>query len=128
MTPKDLLASMLPSLPTMPVLPATTTFYQTSKTGLVTPNQPIHIATLVAEQESKPKASVTILSEYCKGCELCVRACPTGNLSLSQQLNRKGYHPAVFDFEGARGQCSACGICYWVCPDMAITKIGRLGP
>ncbi len=128
MTARKLLVSALPSAPTMPILPTTTAFYLTSKTGLSTPNQPVHIATVISQEGRKPKSLVTVLSEYCKGCELCVHACPTGNLSLSDQLNRKGYHPAVFTFEGTHGPCSACGICYWVCPDMAISKVGRLGP
>jgi 2-oxoglutarate ferredoxin oxidoreductase subunit delta len=128
MTAKKLLTSSLPSSPTIPTLPTTTTFYLTSKPGLSMPDQPAHITTVVAQLGRKPKSLVTVLSEYCKGCELCVHACPTGNLSLSEHLNRKGYHPAVFTFEGTNGPCSACGICYWVCPDMAISKVGRLGP
>jgi 2-oxoglutarate ferredoxin oxidoreductase subunit delta len=128
MIARKLLTSSLPSAPTMPVLPTTIAFYLGSKPGLSTPNQPTHLATVIAQQERKPKSLVTILAEYCKGCELCVRACPTGNLSLSEDLNRKGYHSAVFTFEGTKGPCSACGICYWVCPDMAISKVGRLGP
>ncbi len=72
------------------------------------------------------KVHVTIASELCKGCELCVLACPSGNLSLSDQLNRNGYHPAVFKYEGSHGPCSACGICYWVCPDFSISEIRRI--
>ena len=71
------------------------------------------------------KAHVSIAAELCKGCELCVLACPSGNLSLSDQLNRNGYHPVVFTYEGSRGPCSACGICYWVCPDFSISEIRR---
>jgi 2-oxoglutarate ferredoxin oxidoreductase subunit delta len=75
---------------------------------------------------TQPKALVEVAPELCKGCELCVYACPTGNLVLSRYLNRKGYHPAVFSYDGTRGPCSACGICYWVCPDLAITEVRRL--
>jgi len=114
MAPKHLLAAVLPSIPTLPVLPTVKMFYISSKTGLSTPNQAAPFTTILAEQEAKPKSLVSIISEYCKGCELCVLACPTGNLALGEQLNRKGYHPAVFSFDGTRGQCSACGICYWV--------------
>ena len=69
---------------------------------------------------------VKIIPELCKGCELCVHACPSGNLTLSAGLNGKGYHPAVFSYEGTRGRCTSCGICYWVCPDMAISEIRRI--
>ncbi len=72
------------------------------------------------------KAHVSILPELCKGCELCVFACPSGNLAMSSQLNRNGYHPVVFSYDGTKGPCSACGICYWVCPDFAISEIRRL--
>ena len=38
---------------------------------------------------------VTISELVCKGCGLCVRACPKGVLALSKtKLNAKGYHPA----------------------------------
>jgi 2-oxoglutarate ferredoxin oxidoreductase subunit delta len=130
MTARRLLSTAMPSAPAIPILPASVEFYLSTKPGITTPNQPVHITTIMAEEEraSKPKSLVMILSEYCKGCELCLHACPTGNLTLSDQLNRKGYHPAVFRYEGTHGPCSACGICYWVCPDMAISKVGRLRP
>ena len=38
---------------------------------------------------------LTISELVCKGCGLCVRACPKGVLALSKtKLNAKGYHPA----------------------------------
>ena len=38
---------------------------------------------------------VTINELVCKGCGLCVRACPKNVLALSRtKLNAKGYHPA----------------------------------
>jgi 2-oxoglutarate ferredoxin oxidoreductase subunit delta len=81
---------------------------------------------LVPEARARPRSLVNINSELCKGCELCIYACPTGNLSLSPEFNRKGYHPVVFSFDGTRGPCSACGLCYWVCPDFAIAEIEKL--
>ena len=39
---------------------------------------------------------VTINENLCKGCGLCVRACPKGVLALAKdKLNAKGYHPSV---------------------------------
>lgn len=81
---------------------------------------------LLEAPRTQPKALVEVAPELCKGCELCVYACPSGNLVLSHSLNRKGYHPAVFSYDGTRGPCSACGICYWVCPDLAIREVRRL--
>jgi 2-oxoglutarate ferredoxin oxidoreductase subunit delta len=75
-----------------------------------------------------PKSRVVVDSERCKGCDLCVVACPQGNLYLSEARNRKGYHPAVFVYHGKKGACTACGLCYWVCPDFAIAEVSRWRP
>ena len=49
---------------------------------------------------------LTINEERCKGCGLCVRACPKKILQISKtKLNAKGYHPAeMTDIEA----CIAC--------------------
>jgi len=55
---------------------------------------------------------------YCKGCELCINACPQDVLSLNMEhLTPKGYHPAHLVKDG----CTGCAICAIVCPDAAIT-------
>jgi 2-oxoglutarate ferredoxin oxidoreductase subunit delta len=72
-----------------------------------------------------PRARVVVDAESCKGCNLCVVACPQRNLHLSDSLNRSGYHPVVFLYHGEKGDCTACGICYWVCPDFAIAEVSR---
>lgn len=71
----------------------------------------------------EPRANVVVLEERCKGCELCVVSCPQGNLKLSARLNHAGFHPAEFSFRGEKGECTACGVCYWVCPDFAISEV-----
>jgi 2-oxoglutarate ferredoxin oxidoreductase subunit delta len=62
---------------------------------------------------------VTIASERCKGCSLCVEACPKNVLALSSGvLNQKGFHPA----EAARPEaCIGCAFCGIMCPDVCIT-------
>ena len=64
-------------------------------------------------------AKVTISTEVCKGCGLCVGACPKGIIALSEEnLNLKGYHPAgVTDAD----KCIGCAFCATMCPDCAIT-------
>lgn len=71
----------------------------------------------------QPRALVKILDERCKACELCVLACPQGNLKLSTRLNHGGFHPAEFSYKGTKGECTGCAICYWICPDFAISEI-----
>jgi len=54
---------------------------------------------------------------YCKGCELCVSACPQDVLSLDMdRLTPKGYHPAYLSAAG----CTGCAICALVCPEAAL--------
>ena len=63
-------------------------------------------------------AKVTINQDRCKGCGLCVRACPKGVLALSKtKLNAKGYHPAEVVDQAA---CIGCASCARTCPDVAI--------
>ncbi|MCL1796416.1 MAG: 4Fe-4S binding protein [Clostridia bacterium] len=64
-------------------------------------------------------AKVTIDTTYCKGCGLCVDACPKKILALSdQQLNARGYHPSTITDEEA---CIGCAFCATMCPDVCIT-------
>jgi 2-oxoglutarate ferredoxin oxidoreductase subunit delta len=60
---------------------------------------------------------VRILAEYCKGCELCVAACPKGVLEMSDELTELGVRPAR---PKAGAECTGCTLCHQVCPDAAI--------
>ena len=63
-------------------------------------------------------AKLTIYVDTCKGCGLCVRACPKKLLMLSKnKLNRKGYQPVAITDEDA---CIGCAACARTCPDMAL--------
>jgi len=65
-----------------------------------------------------PKGRIVVNEKYCKGCELCVAACPQEVIGLANdRITPKGYHPAMLIAEG----CTGCGICSIVCPDSAIT-------
>lgn len=59
------------------------------------------------------KGMVIIGEEECKGCSLCVDACPVDVLYLSDKLNNHGYHPSTYTGEG----CTGCGVCFYVCPE-----------
>jgi 2-oxoglutarate ferredoxin oxidoreductase subunit delta len=62
---------------------------------------------------------LAIASERCKGCELCITACPHGVLALDQSyVNPLGYHPVrLTDPSG----CTSCALCARVCPDVVFT-------
>ena len=61
----------------------------------------------------------------CKGCGLCVAACPQGAIRLAPETDRRGIRVAR---AGDGGRCSACGACYVVCPDTAITVCKTIAP
>ncbi|MFQ5841829.1 MAG: ferredoxin family protein [Thermodesulfobacteriota bacterium] len=69
------------------------------------------------------KGYIEIDREFCKGCKLCIEFCPKGVISLSSNLNVKGYHPAYFTEEEStkeKRKCTGCSICAIVCPEVAI--------
>ena len=60
---------------------------------------------------------VDIDKNHCKGCELCVKACPMEILSMSDKITVRGYFYArVHD----PSMCIGCRICAITCPDAAI--------
>ena len=64
-------------------------------------------------------AKLTFNTDLCKGCGLCVDACPKGCLEIaSDKINKKGYSPAeMMDEE----KCIGCAFCATMCPDCIIT-------
>ena len=63
-------------------------------------------------------ATVTFNTDLCKGCGLCVDACPKGCLAIaSDTINKKGYSPAVMT---APEKCIGCAFCATMCPDCII--------
>lgn len=64
------------------------------------------------------KGWIEVTELYCKGCELCVNACPQHVMSLDKDsLTTMGYHPVRLHADG----CTGCGICAIVCPEAALT-------
>ncbi len=61
-------------------------------------------------------------TDKCKGCSLCIDACPKGVLALADdQINKKGHHPAYAKNEQ---DCIGCAFCATMCPD-CIIKVER---
>ena len=64
-------------------------------------------------------AKVTFREERCKGCGLCVNACPKQIVKLDEsRLNIQGHHPAVC---AEPDKCIGCAFCATMCPDCVIT-------
>ncbi|RJO71576.1 MAG: 4Fe-4S dicluster domain-containing protein [Myxococcales bacterium] len=60
---------------------------------------------------------VVIDRDRCKGCGLCVGACPKNTLALSKDINVKGYFYAE---QVHPENCIGCRMCATICPDVAI--------
>ena len=64
-------------------------------------------------------AKLTFQTDLCKGCGLCVEACPKGVLAIAKdKINLKGYSPV---WAAAPEKCIACAFCATMCPDCIIT-------
>lgn len=63
-------------------------------------------------------AKLTFKEELCKGCGLCVNACPKNLLQLSRErLNKKGHSPVEIT---EPEKCIGCAFCATMCPDCVI--------
>jgi 2-oxoglutarate ferredoxin oxidoreductase subunit delta len=62
---------------------------------------------------------IEILDDICKGCLLCIPACPFSLIQKSQaKINRRGFYPVLF--VDADYKCNGCKLCAITCPDVAI--------
>lgn len=76
------------------------------------------------EKGGLEKPEVKINFDLCKGCGLCIKACPKKQLKRSSGLNVKGYHPAEFADEG---KCIGCALCFYACPEPAAIAVYKKG-
>ncbi len=77
------------------------------------------MANLIRERNFKKTMNrVTFREDRCKGCELCVQACPKKIIHLvDDRLNAKGFKPAEVT---EQEKCIGCAFCATVCPDLVI--------
>jgi 2-oxoglutarate ferredoxin oxidoreductase subunit delta len=67
---------------------------------------------------AKVKGAIVIDQEKCKGCVVCVDACPTQVIDMSNDVNGKGYN---FAYPKNHDECTGCSNCAIVCPDGVIS-------
>ena len=66
---------------------------------------------------SKVKGKIMIDLGWCKGCGLCIWACPQKSVKMVDQAARRGIRIACCSENAKR---TGCRFCYIVCPDTAI--------
>lgn len=64
------------------------------------------------------KGAVSVDTERCKGCGVCVVNCPMKVLGLAKEVNGKGYNYA---YMAEPDKCIGCASCGIVCPDGVIS-------
>ncbi|MDR2894062.1 MAG: 4Fe-4S dicluster domain-containing protein [Alistipes sp.] len=74
---------------------------------------------------AKIKGTVRVDVDRCKGCAVCVEACPFDVLALTKEVNAKGYPWAASILPDA---CTGCANCAVVCPDSCITVYKQKEP
>ncbi|MDD7075882.1 MAG: 4Fe-4S binding protein [Prevotella sp.] len=67
---------------------------------------------------SKIRGAIVVDTERCKGCALCVNACPQDVIVLAKKVNVNGY---PFVEVVSQDNCIGCASCAIVCPDGCIT-------
>ena len=65
------------------------------------------------------RGDIKIATDLCKGCGLCIVACPSKVLAQGETLNRLGYYAVSYGGSG----CTGCGICFYVCPEPAAITV-----
>ncbi|MGN0214479.1 MAG: 4Fe-4S dicluster-binding protein [Muribaculaceae bacterium] len=67
---------------------------------------------------AKVRGAIKVNEERCKGCGICVAACPFNVIALQKiEVNNKGYH---YVFMENAELCTGCTSCATVCPDSCI--------
>jgi 2-oxoglutarate ferredoxin oxidoreductase subunit delta len=72
--------------------------------------------------QHRDRGRLRIDDEECKGCGLCIEACPPKVIGMSERLSHYGYKTAVYAGAG----CTGCGICFLVCPEPGAITVYRL--
>jgi NAD-dependent dihydropyrimidine dehydrogenase PreA subunit len=75
----------------------------------------------MGDAKKRDRGLMRVDEDECKGCGLCVEACPPKAIRLSERLNHSGYRTAAYAGAG----CTGCGICFMVCPEPGAITVLR---
>jgi 2-oxoglutarate ferredoxin oxidoreductase subunit delta len=70
---------------------------------------------------------IIIDPDRCKGCGLCIAACPHHLLQFGHKPNRQGQLPVELVANGEQS-CTSCACCARSCPDVAISVFRPVAP
>ena len=73
----------------------------------------------MTENTTMDVPTMVVNSELCKGCQLCVGACPKHVIAISEKLNSASYHPAYY----TGSDCIGCGLCFYACPEPGAIRV-----
>jgi len=76
----------------------------------------------MAEATKRDRGLLRIDANECKGCGLCIEACPPKVISMGDKLNHYGYYIATYSGPG----CTGCGICFMACPEPGAITVFRV--
>ena len=76
----------------------------------------------MADEKKRDRGWLRIDGDECKGCGLCIEACPPKVIALGERLNHYGYRTAVYAGAG----CTGCGVCFMACPEPGAITVYRL--
>jgi NAD-dependent dihydropyrimidine dehydrogenase PreA subunit len=71
--------------------------------------------------EKQDRGRLRVDPDECKGCSLCIEACPPRVIHMTERLNHYGYRTAEYAGAG----CTGCGICFMVCPEPGAITVLR---
>jgi 2-oxoglutarate ferredoxin oxidoreductase subunit delta len=70
----------------------------------------------------RDRGLLRVNTDECKGCGLCIEACPPKVIRLTEGMNPYGYRTAMYAGAG----CTGCGVCFLVCPEPGAVTVLRL--
>ena len=76
----------------------------------------------MSDEVKRDRGVLKVDVNECKGCGLCMDACPPKVIALSERLNHYGYRTATYAGSG----CTGCGICFMVCPEPGAITVYKL--